>query len=107
MSAASVLARLGVTVDTRGNLVRDRPAALLSGRFAVSNKENVMDEPKEEDEKKTAEVCMAEMWRIGCLCSRQCRPMVRNVTWRKYVELSVLEATWTEGSFLVVFKVAD
>lgn len=77
MSAASVLARLGVTVDARGNLVRDRPAALLSGRIAVSNKENVMDEPKEEDEKKTAEVRVAEMWRTVCLCDRQHRPMVR------------------------------
>jgi hypothetical protein len=56
LSAASVLARLGVTVDARGGLVRDRPAGLLSGRIAVSNKENVMDEPKEEDEKKTGEV---------------------------------------------------
>lgn len=77
LSAASVLARLGVTVDARGSLVRDRPAALLSGQIAVSNKENVMDEPKEEDEKKTAEVCMAEMWRTVCLCNRQRRPMVR------------------------------
>lgn len=76
MSAASVLARLGVTVDARGNLVSDRPAALLSGRIAVSNKENVMDEPKEEDEKKTAEVCVAEMWRIVCVCNRQRRPTV-------------------------------
>jgi len=76
LSAASVLARLGVTVDARGNLVRDRPAALLSGRIAVSNKENVMDEPKEEDEKKTAEVCVAELWRLICLCNRQRRPMM-------------------------------
>ena len=56
LSAASVLARLGVTVDAHGSLVRDRPASLLSGRIGVRNKENVMDEPKEEDEKKTAEV---------------------------------------------------
>ena len=59
--------------------MRDRPTALLSGQIAVSNKENVMDEPKEEDEKKTAEVCMAEIWRIVCLCDRQRRPMVRTV----------------------------
>jgi hypothetical protein len=76
LSAASVLARLGVTVDGRGNLVRDRPTALLSGQIAVSNKENVMDEPKEEDEKKTAEVCMAEMWRMVCVCNGQHRRMV-------------------------------
>jgi hypothetical protein len=77
LSAASVLARLGVTVDgARGNLVRDRPGALVIGRIAVSSKENVMDEPKEEDEKKTAEVCMAEMWRIVCLCNRQRSPTV-------------------------------
>lgn len=56
LSAASVLARLGVTVDVHGSLVRDRPASLLSGRIVISNKENVMEEPKEEDEKKTAEV---------------------------------------------------
>jgi len=79
LSAASVLARLGVTVDARGNLVRDRPGALVSGRISVSNKENVMDEPKEEDEKKTAEVRMAEMWRIVCLCKRQHRAMVSTV----------------------------
>jgi hypothetical protein len=52
-SPASVLARLGVTVDAHGGLLSERPASLLSG---VNNKENVMDEPKEEDEKKTADV---------------------------------------------------
>ncbi|XP_023720019.1 uncharacterized protein LOC111871273 isoform X3 [Cryptotermes secundus] len=57
LSAASVLARLGVTVDAHGGLVRERPASLLSGRIGINNKENVMDEPKEEDEKKTADVC--------------------------------------------------
>jgi hypothetical protein len=54
-SAASVLARLGVTVDAHGGLVRERPVSLLSGRICINSKENVMDEPKEEDEK-TADV---------------------------------------------------
>lgn len=75
LSAASVLARLGVTVDARGSLVRDKSAALLSGRIAVSNKENVMDEPKEEDEKKTAEVCTvkcAEMFVCAAGNADQC-----------------------------------
>lgn len=62
LSAASVLARLGVTVDAHGGLVSDRPASLLSGRIGINNKENVMDEPKEEDEKKTADVrCRAHI----------------------------------------------
>lgn len=55
-SAASVLARLGVAVDPHGTFVRERPASLLSGGIVVNHKENVMDEPKEEDEKKTTEV---------------------------------------------------
>jgi hypothetical protein len=57
-SPASVLARLGVTLDAHGGLVSERPAALLSGGggIGINSKENVMDEPKEEDEKKTADV---------------------------------------------------
>ncbi|CAG2054854.1 unnamed protein product, partial [Timema podura] len=43
VTAASLLARLGVTLDRQGVLVR------------LNNKENVMDEPKEEDEKRSAE----------------------------------------------------
>lgn len=38
---------------------------------------------------------------------RHHRTMVHNVTWRKYVEFSVQQATWTEGSFLVLCMVAD
>ncbi|PSN58422.1 hypothetical protein C0J52_02807 [Blattella germanica] len=58
-SAASVLARLGVTVDAHGALVRERPTSLLGG-LVINNKENVMEEPKEEDEKKTTEVCRSK-----------------------------------------------
>nr|CAD7591479.1 unnamed protein product [Timema genevievae] len=43
VTAASLLARLGVTLDRQGVLVR------------LNNKENVMDEPKEEDEKRSVE----------------------------------------------------
>ncbi|XP_069674956.1 adenomatous polyposis coli protein-like isoform X2 [Periplaneta americana] len=59
-SAASVLARLGVTIDAHGSLVRERPSSLLSGGLVLNNKENVMEEPKEEDEKKTAEQSRAK-----------------------------------------------
>ncbi|XP_063230736.1 uncharacterized protein LOC134535524 isoform X1 [Bacillus rossius redtenbacheri] len=45
MMAASLLARLGVALDRQGVLVR------------LNNKENVMDEPKEEDERRMAEAC--------------------------------------------------
>nr|CAD7423759.1 unnamed protein product [Timema monikensis] len=43
VTAAALLARLGVTLDRQGVLVR------------LNNKENVMDEPKEEDEKRSVE----------------------------------------------------
>jgi hypothetical protein len=55
-SAASVLARLGVTIDAHGGLLRERPSSLLSGGIVINNKEDDMEEPKEEDEKKMAEV---------------------------------------------------
>jgi hypothetical protein len=55
-SAVSVLARLGVAVDAYGGFVRERQVSLLSGGTGINHKENVMEEPKEEDEKKMTEV---------------------------------------------------
>lgn len=56
LSAVSVLARLGLAVDAHGGFLRERPVSLLSSGIGINHKEDVMEEPKEEDEKKMTEV---------------------------------------------------
>lgn len=45
-----------MAVDAHGAFVRERPVSLLSCGIDINHKENVMEEPKEEDEKKVTEV---------------------------------------------------